>query len=68
MKQHLTTEVFPYFNCSVTEDGKRAMLAASPNPPKLTRSQRRYREFLDADSGLSFLEWLKYSAAKRRYE
>lgn len=42
----------------VTPAGKRAMSAESPAPPKLTRSQRQYREFLDADSGLSFMEWL----------
>jgi hypothetical protein len=68
MQQHRTTELFPYFNCSVTEAGRWAMLAASPKPPKLTRSQQRYREFLDADSGLSFIEWIKASAKRRRYE
>lgn len=30
------------------------------NPPieKITASKRRYKEFLDADSGLNFREWL----------
>jgi len=28
--------------------------------PKITRSQRRYRDFLNADSGLTFIEWLRY--------
>src|SRR5688572_4631974 len=37
MQQHATTEVYPYFNCSVTPDGKRAMAEHSPKPPKLTR-------------------------------
>lgn len=60
MQQHATTECLPYFNCSVTEDGKRAMDEQSPHPPKLTRSQQRYRQFLNHDSGLSFREWLKY--------
>lgn len=46
MKEHLRTELYPYFNCSVTDDGKAAMREASPKPPKLTRSQRRYREYL----------------------
>jgi hypothetical protein len=59
MREHRTTELFPYYNCSVTETGKAAMLEASPKPPKLTRSQRRYREFLNADCGYSFGEWLK---------
>lgn len=50
MKEHARTGTFPYFNCS-------------PKPPKLTRSQRRYRDFLDADSGLSFGEWMKLKAS-----
>ena len=29
-----------------------------PPEPKLTRSQKRYREFLRADCGLTFKEWL----------
>jgi hypothetical protein len=52
------TPGFPYYNCSVTESGKAAMLAQSPLAPKLTRSQERYRRFLNADSGMSFKEWL----------
>jgi hypothetical protein len=64
MKQHATTEVFPDFNCSVTEAGKAAMRAESPRPPKLTRSQKRYREFLAADSSVPFREWLKYNSAR----
>jgi hypothetical protein len=59
MQQHATTDTFPYFNCSVTEAGKRAMAEASPAPPKLTRSQKRYREFLRADCGMRFSEWLR---------
>lgn len=59
MKQYLTTEVFPDFNCSVTEAGKAAMIAQSPKPPRLTRSQQRYRRFLKADTGESFGDWLK---------
>ena len=59
MVQHRTTEVFPYFNCSVTDAGRQAVRNESPNPPKLTRSQKRYRQFLDADTGMSFIEYLK---------
>ena len=59
MKQHETTEWLPYFNCSVTDAGIAAMKAESPAPPKLTRSQIRYREFLDADCGMTFKEWLE---------
>lgn len=53
-------EWLPYFNCTVTDVGKAAMLAASPEPPKLTRAQRRYREYLKADSGEQFIDWLKW--------
>lgn len=49
----------PYYNCMVTDAGKAAMLAESPKPPKLTRSQVRYRLFLSHDSGMRFGEWLK---------
>ena len=59
MRQHRTTELLPYFNCSVTDAGIAAMIAESPKPPKLTRSQHRYRRFLNEDSGVSFSEWLK---------
>jgi hypothetical protein len=54
---------YPYYNCSVTEAGKQAVREQSPAPPKLTRSQKRYREYLAADSGLSFHEWLRWKAA-----
>lgn len=60
MRQHQTTEVFPYFNCSVTDAGITAMMRESPCPPKLTRSQQRYQRFLNHDSSMSFREWLKY--------
>ena len=53
-----TRSYLPYYNCTVTEAGKAAMVACSPKPPKLTRSQQRYRQFLDADTGESFREWL----------
>lgn len=62
MKQHRTTEVYPYYNCSVTDAGKQAVRDQSPAPPKLTRSQRRYRQFMDSgagDCGYSFGDWLK---------
>ncbi len=52
---------YPYYNCAVTDAGKAAMLAESPKPPKLTRGQRRYRQFLAADCGLGFGEWLRCS-------
>lgn len=64
MAQRPTTEVFPYFNCVVTEAGKLAVREQSPRPPKLTRSQKNYRAFLAADCGLSFFEWLKLDRRK----
>lgn len=62
---HPIASPLPYY--SVTEAGKGAVLRESPKPPKLTRSQKRYREFLKADTGHSFGEWIKdRSAAARR--
>lgn len=52
----------------VTEAGKEAVRRESPAPPKLTRSQQRYRRFLDADSGMTFNEWLKYDRRRPRTE
>ena len=43
----------------VTDAGKEAVKRESPKPPKLTRSQKRYRAFLKADTGESFGQWLK---------
>ena len=34
--------------------------------PKLTRSQRRYRRYLNEDSSLTFGEWLKTAAGRGR--
>ena len=65
MNAHPKTEVFPYYNCSVTEEGKRVVRSQSLPSPKLSRSQRRYEAFLDADSGMHFGEWLK---SRRTYE
>ena len=59
MREHARTEWLPYFNCSVTDKGEVAIREFSPKPPTLTRSQKRYQRFVDADSGVSFSEWLK---------
>jgi hypothetical protein len=48
----------------VTKQGENAVKAESPTPPKLTRGQRRYRQFLHADTGRSFAEWLRDGAWK----
>lgn len=63
MTEHPASELTggdPLFR--VTEAGKKAMIEASPKPPKLTRGQKRYREFLDSgagDCGYTFGTWLK---------
>lgn len=50
----------------VTDAGKAFVAENSPAPPKLTRSQDRYRRYLDADSSLKFGEWLKTKWADDR--
>ena len=66
MVQHETTTWLPYFNCSVTPAGIKAMRDESPAPPKLSRSQKRYRAWLDADCGMTFFEWMKYEMRAKR--
>lgn len=48
----------------VTVEGLEATRRESPTPPKLTRSQVRYRRFLDADCGLRFGEWIRLREAR----
>lgn len=52
----------------VTHEGRRWMAENSPPPPKLTRSQARYQRYLDADSSLSFREWLRYDREPERLD
>lgn len=53
----------------VTEEGHALVRAKQPPAPKLTRSQKRYREWLHADVGCSFREWLGIkSKAEREHE
>ncbi len=59
-----TRSYLPYCNCTVTAEGKAAMLAQSTKPPKLTRGQKRYRAFLAADSGERFGDWLRSQRVK----
>jgi hypothetical protein len=61
MTEHKSSEITggdPLF--TVTDAGRIAMEKESPAPPKLTRSQKRYREFLDASDafGCTFREFL----------
>lgn len=43
----------------VTPKGIDFVAINSPAPPKLTRSQKRYRKWLKSDCGRCFGEWLK---------
>lgn len=43
----------------VTEAGKRFVAENSPPPPKTTRPQRRYRAFLNSETSLSFIDWMR---------
>ena len=51
----------------VTDAGKAFVAEKSPAPPKLTRSQKRYREFLKDDffEG-NFMDWLKENERLRK--
>lgn len=48
-----------------TQLGIEAVSQFSPKPPKLTRSQRRYRDWLHADPGVSFAEWAGFRKGRR---
>lgn len=50
----------------VTDAGRRYVRENSPPAPKLTPGQRRYMEYLDADSGVNFIEWLRSRRASLR--
>lgn len=43
----------------VTDAGKAAVAEHSPSPPKLTRSQQNYQDWLNYDGSLSFIEYVK---------
>jgi hypothetical protein len=58
--EHKRNTIYHGYNISITDAGKSAVREFSPNPPKLTRGQQRWRQFLQLDSGLSFKEWLKH--------
>ncbi len=43
----------------VTQSGVAFVAENSPARPKVSRSKQRYLDFLDADSGLRFGEWIR---------
>lgn len=45
----------------VTEAGKCHVREHSPKPPKLTRGQKRYRDFLNFDGSMTFIEYCRWS-------
>jgi len=44
---------------NVTQAGRAAVQEQTPPPPKLTRSQQRYQQFLRYDGGVTFGEYLR---------
>lgn len=44
---------------TVTDAGRVFVRENKPEVPQATRAQRRYQRYLEADSGLSFGDWLK---------
>lgn len=60
MKDHGAQSMWGGMHCyCVTEQGKAVVRLHKPLEKRLTAAQRRYQDFLDADSGLPFGEWLK---------
>ena len=53
-----------YFHA--TDAGKIWMAEHSPTPPKLSPSQRRYQRYLEAESSLTFGEWIRWQHASSR--
>jgi hypothetical protein len=49
----------------VTEAGIKQVEIQSPSPPKIFRSKRRYLEWLDADCGMKFGDWLKLKSRRQ---
>lgn len=47
----------------VTDEGRAFVADNSPPPPKLTRGQRRYQAWLDADCNLSFIDYCRRAGA-----
>lgn len=43
----------------VLEAGIQHVLTHSPKPPPKTRAQQRYQDYLNADSDMSFGDWMK---------
>ena len=67
MKDHGAQSMTGGMHCfEVTDAGKEKVLEHNPVAKKLTRGQQRYRDFLNFDGGLTFIEFLKWSANLRK--
>lgn len=61
MKRFPAVELFGGSDAfAVTEEGKRAAVAKSPAPPKISRSKQRYLDFLSYDGSMTFMEYLRW--------
>ncbi len=45
----------------VTDEGIRIATKSLTVGQELTRAKKRYRQYLKSDSGLSFMDWLRYA-------
>lgn len=69
---HRGSSILPERNVffHATPEGRAAMARDSPEPPKLTRSQRRYQQYHNSGAadayGWNFGDWLKYEEARRK--
>lgn len=67
LHDHGAMEVYGSMHAySVTEAGRAVVIESMPRPERLTRSQRRYRDYLTSDCGLSFSEYLKSRLCQNR--
>lgn len=68
MKDLGTREVWGDMHCFVvTKKGKEAVAVESPKPPKVSRSKRRYQEYLElGDCFANFKDFLRYDTDRRR--
>lgn len=68
MKDLGQKDLWGKYHCFVvTEKGKELVATESPKPPKLTRSQKRYQEYLEiGDCFDNFKHFLAYDAERRR--
>lgn len=60
MQEHPPREISggaPIF--TVTDAGRGYIAANSPPEPKRSRGKERYRRYLAADCGISFIEWIR---------